>query len=214
MDDIRPALQRLARTVGWHRRLLAGGLAAAAVALAIEAASPSPPTTIDVLVAASDLDGGSRLTDADLAVARLPPDAVPSGLVSHADATGALLAGPVRAGEPLTDRRLLGPGLLAGWGAELVAAPVRVADAGAAGYLRAGDRIDLLATSLDGTTTIDGAAVVAAGVPVLAVPPAAEGALAEGALLMVAATPEQAADLAAAAVAARLTFTVAAARFP
>lgn len=207
MDDLRPTLQRFARTVGWHRRLLAAGLAAAAVALAIEAASPSPPPTVEVLVAARDLDGGHRLTDDDLTVAHLPPGAVPSGRVSPADAAGALLAGPVRAGEPITDRRLLGPGLLSGWGPDVVAAPVRVADPGAAGYLRAGDRIDLLATALDGGAAT---AVVAANVPVVALPPATDGALAEGALLMVAATPEQAAELAAAAVAARLSFTVAA----
>ncbi|RIQ22326.1 RcpC/CpaB family pilus assembly protein, partial [Jiangella rhizosphaerae] len=109
------------------------------------------------------------------------------------------------AGEPITDRRLLGPGLLDGWGADVVAAPVRVADTGAAGYLRPGDRIDLLATALDGAAHTD---VVAADVPVLAVPAAGEATLAEGALLLVAATPDQAAGLAAAAVTSRLSFTI------
>ncbi|TDC51992.1 hypothetical protein E1212_10300 [Jiangella ureilytica] len=206
MDDPRSALRRLIRTAGWHRRLLAGGLAAAAVAFAIEAASPAAPATVGVVVAARDLPGGTVLAEADLAVAAFPPGAVPDGVLG--EAAGALLAAPVRAGEPITDRRVLGPGLLAGWdssGTEVVAAPVRVADAGAAGYLRPGDRIDLLATSLDGAAETS---VVAADVPVLTLPAAADSTLAEGALVLVAATPAQAADLAAAAVAARLSFTV------
>ena len=205
MDDPRSALQRLIRTAGWHRRLLAGGLAAAAVAFAIEAASPAPPATVDVLVAARDLPGGAVLSDADLSSAAFPADAVPAGVVTASTADGALLAAPVRSGEPITDRRLLGPGLLAGWGADVVVAPVRVADAGAAGYLRPGDRIDLLATYLDGAARTE---VVAADVPVLALPSAGDSTLAEGALVLVAATPDQAAELAAAAVAARLSFTV------
>lgn len=205
MDDPRSALQRLIRTAGWHRRLLAGGLAAAAVAFAIEAASPGAPATVDVVVAARDLPGGTVLGPADVTVAAFPPAAVPGGVIGREAASGALLAAPVRAGEPITDRRVLGPGLLAGWGPDVVAAPVRVADAGAAGYLRPGDRIDLLATSLDGAA---GTSVVAAGVPVLALPSTADSALAEGALVLVAASPAQAADLAAAAVTARLSFTV------
>ncbi|WP_116951644.1 SAF domain-containing protein [Jiangella endophytica] len=205
MDDPRSALQRLSRAAGWHRRLLAAGLAAAAVAFAIQAASPAAPPTVDVVVAARDLPGGAVLADGDLAVAALPPDAVPDEVVARAEAAGALLAAPVRAGEPITDRRLLGPGLLDGWGADVVAAPVRVADAGAAGYLRPGDHIDLLATALDGAARTD---VVAADVPVLTVPPAGDAVLAEGALVLVAATPAEAADLAAAAVTSRLSFTV------
>ncbi|SEF16850.1 Flp pilus assembly protein CpaB [Jiangella alba] len=205
MDDLRSALQRLLRAAGWHRRLLAAGLAAAAVAFAIQAASPGAPPTVDVVVAARDLPGGAVLADDDLTVAALPPDVVPGGSVGRAEAAGALLAAPVRAGEPITDRRLLGPGLLEGWGDDVVATPVRVADAGAVGQLRPGDRIDLLATTLDGAARTD---VVAADVPVLMVPAAGDGGLVEGALVLVAATPDQAAGLATAAVTSRLSFIV------
>lgn len=205
MDDLRSALQRLLRAAGWHRRLLAAGLAAAAVAFAIQAASPGPAPTVDVVVAARDLPGGAVLADDDLTIAALPPDVVPGGAVGRAEAAGALLAAPVRAGEPITDRRLLGPGLLEGWGDDVVATPVRVADAGAVGQLRPGDRIDLLATTIDGAARTD---VVAADVPVLTVPAAGDGGLTEGALLMVAATPDQAAGLATAAVTSRLSFIV------
>jgi Flp pilus assembly protein CpaB len=210
MDDPRSALQRLIRTAGWHRRLLAAGLAAAAVAFAIEAASPAAPATVDVVVAARDLPGGTVLGSADVTVTAFPAGAVPGGVLGGpGEASGALLAAPVRAGEPITDRRVLGPGLLAGWdgsgSSDVVAAPVRVADAGSARHLRPGDRIDLLATSLDGAATTS---VVAADVPVLALPSATDSTLAEGALVLVATTPAQAADLAAAAVSARLSFTV------
>lgn len=205
MNDLRSALQRLLRAAGWHRRLLAAGLAAAAVAFAIQAASPDPPPTVDVVVAARDLPGGVVIDGDDLTFVALPPDAVPSGAMARSGAVGALLAAPVRAGEPITDRRLLGPGLLEGWGDDVVATPVRVADAGAVDQLRPGDRIDLLATALDGAARTD---VVAADVPVLTVPAAGDGGLAEGALVLVAATPDQAAGLATAAVTSRLSFTV------
>lgn len=205
MDDIRLGLRPLVAAASRHRRLLAAGLAAAAVALGIEAASPTAPETVDVTVAASDLDGGAKLAADDLATARLPPDALPRGLLDADDALGRVLAGPVRAGEPITDRRLLGPAVLDGWGADLVAAPVRLTDPGAAVYLRPGDRINLLATPADGAGP---ATTVAADTPVLAVEASDDESLDGGALLMVAASPEAAAELAAAAVTAHLSFTM------
>ena len=73
----------------------------------------------------------------------------PSGaLASVADLPGRPLAGPVRAGEPLTDVRLLGPALLdalPGDAEERVAVPVRLADAGVTQLLAVGDRVDVLA---------------------------------------------------------------------
>lgn len=202
MDDLRTRVHRLVRTASWHRRLLAGGLAAGAVALAIEAASPPAPEYVEVTVAAEDLPGGTTLSDDHLATARLPPDALPDEMLE--DAAGRVLAGPVRAREPLTDRRVLGPDLVSGWGSGLVAAPVRLADAGAARYVRHGERIDVLGTTIDGAGRTG---IIAADVPVLTRAPDDDGA--EGALIMVAATPEQAAELASAAVTSRLSFTLA-----
>lgn len=197
-------LTRVTRAVGWHRRLLAAGLAAGAVALAIQAAEPAPRPTVAVLAAARDLPGGVTLVAGDVRNVDVPPDLVPVGALGAPDAAvGRVLAGPVRSGEPLTDVRLVGPGLLAGWGDDLVAAPVRIADPGVAGLVRPGDRLDLLAAPVSG----DGDAVtVASRVPVLAVPaPADQGVLAEGALLVVAATQGQAATLAQAAITSRLS---------
>ncbi|MGH8829246.1 MAG: SAF domain-containing protein, partial [Jiangellaceae bacterium] len=123
MDDRRLRLARFARTVTWHRRLLASGLAAAAVALAIEAASPPAPDTVEVVVAAADLSGGTTLTPDQLTTAELPPDLLPEGLMAADDAVGRVLAGPLRAGEPITDLRVVGPSLLEGWGSGVVASP-------------------------------------------------------------------------------------------
>lgn len=205
MDDGRLGrLRRLARTVGWHRRLLAAGLAAGAVALTLQAAEPKAISTLPVLTAARDLPGGVTLGPDDVRVVDVPTAAVGSGVLGSPDAVvGRVLAGPVRSGEPLTDVRLVGPGLLAGWGDDVVATPVRVADPGVVGLIHPGDRVDLLGAPASG----DGeATVVARSVPVLAVPALPDqGVLAEGALLVVAATNGQAAALAQAAVSSRLS---------
>ena len=77
---------------------------------------------------------------------------------------GRVLAGAVRAAEPLTDARLVGPGLTALLPAGQVAAPVRLADLAVAALVRTGDRVDVLATP-PGSPTAD---VVAAAAVVLA----------------------------------------------
>jgi pilus assembly protein CpaB len=200
-------LTELARAAGWHRRLLAGGLAAGSVALGMQALQPAPPPMVDVLAAATDLRGGTRLSPDDLRTVALPAGSVPTGVLRPGDdVEGRVLTGPVRASEPVTDVRLVGPALLAGWGRSLVASPVRVADPGSVAVVRPGDRVDLIATATTGDTRVR---VVAADVPVLATPQDAEQAtLAEGALLVVASTRSQASELAAAAVTSRLSLVL------
>lgn len=139
----------LGRALAARRRLLAAGLAAAAVAFALTAVRPAPPPTARVLAAANDLAAGVRLDRTHLTTVALPSGAVPDGaLRARQDAAGRLLATPMRAGEPLTDVRLVGPALLAGYGPDTVAAPVRVADAGVVRLLRPGDRVDVLAADM------------------------------------------------------------------
>lgn len=211
--------------MAWHRRLLAAALTAGAVAFALSALGPAPPPVETVLAAAADLRAGTTIRRADLVELDLPPDAVPAGVLRPGQpVVGRIVAGPVRAREPLTDLRLIGPSLLDGYGKDVVAVPVRVADAAAVRLLRPGDVVDLLAaeTSLSssgvepdsGAARAAAARAVAQRVRVLSVPFAAapgdeaviadEG-LAEGALLVLATTPEVAADLARAAVTARLS---------
>ena len=204
MHRLEIAFSRFVRTVGWHRRLLAAGLAAGAVALAVQAAEPDPAPTVPVVAAGGELRGGTTLTPEDLVLVDIPRSAVPRGAVASVDdAVGRLLSGPMHAGELVTDLRLVAPSLLAGWGGDLVATPVRIADPGVLALVRPGDRIDLYATPL---SALGPAAVIAAQVPVLAVPDSGEqGVLAEGALLVIAATTRQAGLLAEAAVTSRLS---------
>lgn len=180
----RRVLTGLTRAISWHRRLLAAGLAAASLALALHLLEPAPAPTVTVLAAARDLPGGVPLAPGDLREVALPPSAVPSGaLRPGARLPQALLAGPMRAGEPVTDARLLGPSLLGPAGsADVVAAPVRVADPGSLALVRVGDRIDLLAAETEAARASQPARVVASRARILAVPgrPTTGGLVASG----------------------------------
>lgn len=210
--DLRAALSR-------HRRLLAAGLLAGSAACAISVLAPAPPQTTPVAAAAHDLAGGTTITADDLRIVNVPPESVPTGAITaEAQLTGRVLAVPVRAGETITDVRLVGRSLLAGYGDRLVAAPVRIADAGSARLLRPGDVIDVLAAD-SATETAAGepaateARLVASGVRVVAVPREDESALSgasfeAGALVVLATTSQTAARLASAAVTARLSLTI------
>lgn len=202
------AIRELRRAAQWHRRLLAAGLAAAAVAFALSALKPPPPAQVSVVVAARDLPGGTTLTGLDVAHRLWPTNAVPeSALTITGSAVGRLLASAIRAGEPLTDVRLLGPALLGSLRSGQVAAPVRVADPTAVTLLHAGDLIDVLAAN-PGDSVASGAraAVVAAAVRVIAVPvPRDTASASEGALVVLAVDDATALDLARASVNARLS---------
>jgi Flp pilus assembly protein CpaB len=205
--ELRSALAR-------RRRLLAAGLLAGSTAFAISAVSPSPPATAVVLAAARDLAGGATIQAGDLQRVALSPHVVPAGTVSDpARLTGRVLAVPVRAGEAITDVRLVGPSLLAGYGEQLVAAPIRIADAGAARLVRPGDVIDVLAADEAAASTGAAARLVASSVRVVVVPGdggsllSGDG-LGDGALVVLATTSDTAARLASAAVTSRLSLTI------
>jgi pilus assembly protein CpaB len=211
----------LLRAVSRHRRLVAAGLAAAGVAVALHVLQPQEPSTTPILAAARDLPGGARLAGSDVRTIAMPDDLVPSGALTAPRAAGErVLAGPVRAGEPLTEARFVGPDLVPSSG--LVAVPVRLADPGERTLVRVGDRIDLLAAETDPATAYSAARTVARSVPVLALPAEGSGAVGpgsaplvgtadvspEGGLVVVAVTPAVAADLARAAVTARLSLVL------
>jgi len=210
----RGPLDRQRRWLGRHRRVLAAGLAAAAV-LSATAAVSQESATAPTLVAARELSGGAPLAPADLRVALVDPAVVPAGALRSVDeAVGRVLAVPVRDGEVLTDVRLLGSGLLDGYGAQgLVGAPVRIADVGAARLLRVGDLIDVLAAQpqRDGAVAARPARVVAAAVRVVAIPaadPDERSGLGAGALVVLAASARTAAALASAGASAPLSVTL------
>jgi len=194
-----PSLLRdLLRAARWHRRLLAGVAAAAAVYFGLLALSPSPPPTVAVLAAARDLTGGAVPTSDDLRTVDLPPGAVPSGaLRPGADLTARLLTGPVRAGEPLTDARFLAPPAVPPGS---LAYPFRVDDADISALLRVGDHVNLYAAS---STTADAASLLGRSVRVVALPTPRSATT--GALIVVATTPEIATRLAQASTNSRIT---------
>jgi Flp pilus assembly protein CpaB len=181
-------------------------------ALVLALRSPPPadagvPTT-PVVVAAADLATGTALAAGDLRVVQLPADTAPDGRAEDpTPLIGRRLAGAVRAGEPLTDVRLVGPGLTSGLPDGQVAAPVRLADLAVTALVRAGDTVDVLATAPDAPT----AEVVAAGALVLAASGPAEDAAsppADTGLLVLAVDGITAARLAAVATTATLTVSL------
>ncbi|RBY89636.1 Flp pilus assembly protein CpaB [Blastococcus sp. TF02A-30] len=200
-----PRLRRPRSPVHAARQATAVLLGLAALALALRPAPPpsAGPVPVRVVVAADGLPSGRSLGVADLAVARLPPDAVPAGVVAApAVLVGRVLAGAVRAGEPLTDARLVGPGLTAGLPTGQVAAPVRLADLAVAALVRTGDRVDVLAVA-DGA---EGAELVAENALVLAAG-SGDGDPSAG-LLLVAVDPGTAGRLAVSAATATLTVSL------
>ncbi|WP_051217905.1 SAF domain-containing protein [Nocardioides insulae] len=170
------ALRRLGRRIGRQllirRRLLAALFAVVAVAAGLQSVAPPAPATAPLTVAARDLPAGATLLAADLTTVAAAPDLVPDGTAPAGDLVGQTLAAPVRRGEAITDRRLVGGSFLTGRPDGLSALPVRITDPGAAGLVEAGQRIDLLATDPTSGRT----RVVAPDALVLAVPPVEESA--------------------------------------
>jgi Flp pilus assembly protein CpaB len=196
----RRAVRRLVLS---RRRPLAALLAAAAVVAGLHELRPPPPDVVAVLTAARDLPAGTTLHEQDLRSVDYASGTAPSGLAS--DAVGRVLAAPVRAGEPLTDVRLVGAALAAAYPGS-VAIPVRLPDAGMAALLHAGDRIDLVAADPQGGA----ARVVASDLVVVALPRPDEESMASGlpGRLVVLAAPEAVReDVAQAAVTGFLSFT-------
>lgn len=193
---------RLRRAVLGRRRLLAATAAALAVLVGLQAAAPAPPPTRPVLTAALDLPAGTVLTADHVAWGSYSPDSVPSGAVARVEQVlGRTTTGPVRAGEPLTDARVVSGSLLEGYPG-LVGVPVRIADAGVVSLLRVGDTVDVVAADPQGARD---AATVARDVVVLALPRAGESTLASGGLIVLGVTEQTARFVAAAAVSGYLS---------
>ena len=165
-----------------------------------------PPSAIEpVATAARDLPAGTTLGPDDLTTVGFAAGTAPTGLAS--DAVGRVLAAPLRAGEPVTDVRLVGAAMAATYDGA-VAMPVRLPDPAMAGLLRVGDRIDLVAADPQGDT----ARLVAADLTVVSLQ-APDDEAGMGGLpgrLVVLAVPEGAREtVAQAAVTGFLTFTYA-----
>ncbi len=183
---------------------MAATSAAGAVLLTVQILAPSPPPSTAVAVASHDLEAGTRIGAGDVRVVQLTSDLVPAGAFRADQLVGATVAAPMRAGEPLTDRRIVGAAMVAGYAEGLVAAPVRIHDSEVVALLRVGDRIDLYAAAADNG---DAARRVVDEAPVVTLPPIGDDGR-EGALVVLAVTPDDAARLAQASALAQLSLTL------
>nr|WP_081514359.1 Flp pilus assembly protein CpaB [Nocardia donostiensis] len=130
------------------RRVLAAVFALAAIVLFLRGTADSE--RVPVLVAARDLPPGHLLQTSDLRTASYEPGALPAGAVGDPSTlTGAVLAAAMRAGEVVTDLRVVGPRLAAtaiGTSDGRIV-PIRLADNAVTGILRGGDRVDVIAAT-------------------------------------------------------------------
>ncbi|WP_214326035.1 flagellar biosynthesis protein FlgA [Nonomuraea sediminis] len=180
-----------ARRFARLRRLIASVLTGLAVLTALLTVRPAGPDPI--LVAARDLAPGV-LEPGDLRAA--PVDPPPDGAL-RSGGIGQVLATAMRKGEPLTDVRLL-PHMPLPPGA--VAAPVRIADRDAVRLIAPGSIVGVLA-AWEGQS----AQLVADDVRVVTIPASKDE---HGALVVLAATPTQAGQLAAAQAGGSLSITI------
>jgi hypothetical protein len=153
-------LRRWRRALTRHRRWWAAACAALAVGAGVHALRPPAPATDGVQVAARDLPAGHVLVASDLVGAAWPAGTRPDGVLSFSAAQGQVLATAIRRGEPVTDRRVTGPGLLAGQPPGTVAVSVRLTDPASLVLLTPGRRVNLLAgpAAQAGSAVIGGSA--------------------------------------------------------
>jgi pilus assembly protein CpaB len=198
-------LRRLLTTSSWARTILfrrtaAALLAVLAMALAASTLLHGQEHTAPVLVAARDVPAGATLTADDVRIRDLPVAYAPTGALAEPDAAvGRILTGSARAGEPITDVRVVGREntLLATGDPDAVAVPVRLTDAAVADLLRPGSHVDVVGDP----------AVLANDAVVVAVRPS-EGVSAKGRLVIVALPRRVAAKVAAASLAQSVTVTL------
>jgi pilus assembly protein CpaB len=213
--EIGPALsdrlRHLLGAKGWPRALtLRRAVAVILVLLAGALAMRPPPATgatRSVVVAARDLAPGSAIGTADVVLRNLPAASVPDHAVTSTDTvTGRVIAGAARAGEPLTDVRLVGAeaAQLSAGDPTAAAVPIRLADAGVGELLRPGTRVDVITRDPEHT----GDPVLATNAVVITVRagPATPGE--HGQLVVIALPRDQAARLAAASLHQPVTITL------
>ena len=207
-------LDRFAQRPAWVgsvkvRRIAAGILVAVAVLLFVDDAAGDD--RVRVVTAGRDLTPGTILTPADVAVAEWDSATVPDGAVlDSADVDGRTLTGPVRAGELLTDVRLLGSRTAtAAVGVEARVVPVHLADAGVTDLLREGDRVDVLTVETqENPDATPAARILASGAMVVLVSAEAGGGRQRDRVVLLALPTEDATTVAAASLVSALTVTL------
>lgn len=204
MTDLHRLASNARRAMLRHRRLIAATSAAAAVWSTVHILSPPPPPATAVAVASHDLRAGTVLRAADVRVVEWASHLVPDGASPPDQLTGQTVAAPMRAGEPLTDRRLVGAATMTGYAAGLVAAPVRIHDSDVVALIQVGDRIDVYAATAN---TGIAAQLLVDQAPVVTLPQLDDDGR-DGGLIVLAVTPYDAARLAQSSAMAQLSVTL------
>ena len=139
--DLARALHRT-RTLIWRARfVVAAGCCGLAAAVAVDALRPPPPPVEHVVVTAREVPAGASITASDVATTAVAADLMPAGLVTDVDElVGRTAAVALPAGVPLHRGLVPADAVRAPAGRVVVA--VRVTEPG---WLRPGDRVDLLA---------------------------------------------------------------------
>lgn len=169
-------MDRIHRFVFEHRRTLAAVLAGLAVLATLTALRQTPEST-PVLVARHDLRSGHVLTGTDLRTTAVPVTSRPPHTLDRRAAIGRRVAGPMRAGETVTDYRVLQNDTLTGYADDAVLTTIRVDRADGLTGLHVGDRVDVIAVDPDGETK---AHIVARDVEIVTLPRAQESVIPVG----------------------------------
>ncbi len=159
MADLRPAPLPLIRT-GWRVQVrvwawrfrfpVAAALVGLAVLSAADVLRPAPSGSVRVVVTAQDVTAGQTLTRGDLRYATVPGDMAPDGAAAPLDdVVGQAVVADLPAGVPLAATLL---GATPRGPAGTVVATVRLADPQMAALLSPGDRVDVLAAPVEGST--------------------------------------------------------------
>jgi Flp pilus assembly protein CpaB len=121
----------------------------------------APRPTLATVVAAADMQTGHIVEPGDVQIVAWPTDSRPPAAVSGEAIVGRRVASPIRAGEPLTEQRVVGPSLLASGGADRVAVALEPNPLTASGLIRPGDLVNLVGqTDAGPRTLVEGAAVL------------------------------------------------------
>ncbi|OZC52562.1 hypothetical protein CH286_03080 [Rhodococcus sp. WWJCD1] len=191
------------------RRVAAGALVALAAVLFVDDAAGDD--RVEVITAGRDLTPGTVLAPADVVVSDWDSASVPEGaLIDTGAVDGQTLTGPVRAGELLTDVRLLGSRTATtALGTEARVVPVHLADAGVSDLLREGDQVDVLTVEVqEDPNAVPAARVLASGAVVVLVSADAGGSRQRDRVVLLALPTDDATTVAAASLVSALTVTL------
>jgi len=121
----------------------------------------TPGAVVATVVATTDVPAGRIVTASDVRLVGWPEDSRPAAASGNLeDIVGRRATAPIRAGEPLTTARVVGPGLLASTGAGQVGVAIPPDPLTSSGLIRPGDLVDLVGRTQTGTRTLVAGALV------------------------------------------------------